>query len=462
MKAQKLLFPLAAGCLAGALMVSTAQAKVSEAEAAKLGTSLTISGANPEGNADGTIPKRTYTMRGLPSGLSYKKGGVYPNPYANEKPLFTITSADVGRYKDRLSAGQLALFKQYPKSFKMHIYPSHREAAYNQNFIDRSRWNATNTKLVNGIDGLQDFTGAIPFPIPKDGAEVVWNARVVHPNAFSDATFDDIAVFPNGSKSNRRARILTESPYAYADMPVGKVNQDIGPYAALVFGETLAPARQKGEMVIVHEPLDWVTHKRAAWVYLPGSRRVRRAPNVGYDTPNGPGGFATVDDALGFNGAMDRYNWKLIGKKEVYIPYHNYSFDDPKQFSLDKLLTPLHINPDAVRYELHRVWVVEASLKSDKRHVYAKRRFYIDEDNWFINLVDSYDGKGFLWRVGILTTLYDFELQAYITRANVNHDLVAKAYVAQRLVNDTKPSNFHVKPKGEKFYTPKNLRRMGR
>jgi hypothetical protein len=443
-------------------VISPAFAKVSEEQAAKLGTELTAFGANPAANAAGTIPARSYTLDGVPKGLSYKSGDVYPDPYANEKPLFTITADNMAQYQEQLSEGQKALFKQYPKTFKMPVYPSHRESVYNPMFEKRTRWNATNTKLVRGIDGMYDYTGGIPFPIPQDGAETLWNSRVAHPHPVSDATYDDIAVFANGTQSKRRSHLITESPYAYSDMPIGKGNQDMGPYAALVFGETLEPARQKGEMVIVHEPLDWVNNKRAAWVYLPGSRRVRRAPNVGYDTPNGPGGFATVDDALGFNGAMDRYNWTLVGKKDIYIPYHNYRYDDPAQFSLEKLLTPLHVNPDAMRYELHRVWIVEADLRSDKRHIYAKRRFYIDEDSWLIALVDSYDGKGLLWRVGIYNSLYDYDAKAYITRSNVNHDLVAKGYVAQRLVNDTEPANFAVEPKGAGFYTPKNLRKMGR
>jgi hypothetical protein len=170
------------------------------------------------------------------------------------------------------------------------------------------------------------------------------------------------------------------------------------------------PARQKGQMTIVHEALDQVKNERKAWVYIPGARRVRRAPTVGYDTPDGPGGLVTVDDSLGFNGALDRFTWNLVGKKEVYIPYHAYKFDDPK-VKYDTLLQKGHANPEYMRYELHRVWIVEADLKDGQRHVYKKRRFYIDEDSWQIVLLESYDGRGELWRVGVLNTLYDYSLQ---------------------------------------------------
>jgi hypothetical protein len=193
---------------------------------------------------------------------------------------------------------------------------------------------------------------------------------------------------------------------------------------------------------------------------VPGSRRVRRAPSVGFDTPDGPGGLVTVDDSLGFNGAMERYEWSLVDKKEIYIPYHSYAFDDP-DLDYDTLLQTAHANPDYMRYELHRVWVVEATLKKGANHIYAKRRFYIDEDSWQIVLLESYDGRGDLWRVGILNTIYDYAVQGYIARAQVFHDLQSGSYIALRLVNETGPSNFTASSKGEKYFSPANLRKMG-
>ena len=80
-----------------------------------------------------------------------------------------------------------------------------------------------------------------------------------------------------------------------------------------------------------------------------------------------------------FNGAPDRYDWKLIGKKELYIPYNAYRLDSP-QLKYSDIIKPGHINRDLTRYELHRVWEVEATLKTGERHIYAKRHFFIDED----------------------------------------------------------------------------------
>lgn len=441
-------------------LTSLAQAKVSPGEVSKLGRSLTPMGAKKEGNSSGSIPPWTGSMLGIPVGFDYKgSGSVYPNPYGDEKPIFTITGKNYTQYKANLSEGQIELFKRYPDSFKMPVYQSHREARYNETIEERTKWNATNTVLVNGVDGMRNYTGAIPFPMPRSGAEAIWNGRSAHFYGTMDALLDDVAVYPNNTKSLRRQRQFADYPYAQNNK-LGVTETKLGQNLATIHITVDIPSREKGKMTIVHEAMDQVRHSRNSWVYLPGSRRVRRAPTVGYDTPDGPGGLVTIDDTMGFNGAMDRYKWKLLGKKEIYIPYHNYKFDTPK-VKYNKLLPPYHANPDYMRYELHRVWVVEAILRPGARHIYAKRRFYMDEDSWHISLLESYDGRGDIWRVAILNTIYDYYLKAFIPRAQIFHDVQSGAYVAIRLVNETRPTNYSVKPKGSKYYTPQNLRKMG-
>ncbi len=439
-----------------------ATTSVEKTEAAKLGVELTPMGANPTANKDGSIPAWSGSTLGLPAGLNYAGSGTpYPDPYSAEKPLFSITKANLDQHRARLSGGMIALMEKYPDSFRIPVYPSHRDYRYDEQWEKRTKWNVGNAVMVNGIDGLQKTTGGAPFPIPQNGAEVMWNARANHPIPVADALYDELAVYSNGDKQRFRTKLIIESPYAYENHPIGKVAEEIGINAALVFYEVVEPKRKKGEMVVVHEPLDQVKHDRKAWVYIPGAKRVKRAPNAGYDTPVGPGGLLTADDNMGFNGAMIRYDWKLIGKQEMYIPYHNYGFDSDK-LKHDDLLDEKHVNPDYMRYELHRVWVVEANLKDGERHVYAKRRFYIDEDSWLIAATDAYDGRGELWRVGLQNSLYDFFLKGYIVRSQVNYDLQAGAYVAVRLVNETRPTNYAMESKGERFYSPNSLRKLGR
>ncbi|NRB42319.1 MAG: DUF1329 domain-containing protein [Pseudomonadales bacterium] len=439
-----------------------AQAKISKDEAKKLGSSLTPMGANPAANADGSIPAWTGSILGVPEGVTYvKSGDVYPDLYASEKPLFTITKANMAKYEDKLTDGAIALLNKYPDSYKLVIYPSHRDFRYSEEMEQRTAWNVGNSELVGSIDGLQKFTGSVPFPLPENGAEIIWNARMNQPMPVADSLFDEIAVYPDGNMQRFRSKLMVESPYSYGEHAIGAVAEDLGDIAAFVFYEVVEPKRKKGEMVVVHEPVDQFKHERKAWVYIPGAKRVKRAPNVGYDTPIGPGGLMTADDSMGFNGAMDRYEWKLIGKEEKFVPYNSYRFDDPK-VKYEELLTGKHVNPDYMRYELHRVWVVEATLKEGKRHVYGKRRFYMDEDSWLIVSTDSYDGRGDLWRVGLNNTVYDYYLKGFIARAQINYDLQSGAYIAMRAVNETRPTDYAAKTKGAKFYTPNSLRKMGR
>ena len=429
----------------------------------KLGTaSYTPLGGEAKANASGSIPAWTGSLRGAAAGMTYNRyGSEHPDPYKDDKPLFTITSNNMARYANRLSEGQKALFKKYPNTYVMNIYPTHRDGRPSRKLVSRTKWNSNKTKLVNGVDGMNSYTGGVPFPFPKSGAETLWNARVTHPHPTVVGRMDDVAVYLNGNKQLRRQAMISEFPFAYAGNEIGTTDDDISINAGLIHVTTEEPKRQKGQMTIVHEALDQVRNERKAWVYLPGSRRVRRAPTVGFDTPDGPGGLVTIDDSLGFNGAMVRFNWKLKGKKEIYIPYHNYKFDSTK-VSHEQLLTKGHPNPEFMRYELHRVWIVEASLKQGSRHIYAKRRFYIDEDSWQISLLESYDGRGNLWRVGVLNSIYDFSVKGYIARAQVFHDLQSGAYVAMRLINETKLPNYLANPKGEKYYSPSNLRKMGK
>ena len=439
------------------------QAKVSQEQAAKLGgDEFTPMGAEVQGNADGSIPAWTGKIRGLPQGLEYSgPGDIYPDPYADEKPLFIISAKNMADHAEKLTDGQKALLKKFPDTFSIPVYPTHRDFRYSELLEKRTAWNALNTQLDNGLDGLKNYTGGAPFPMPANGAEAIWNGRIVHPTPTMNGTMDDMAVYLNGNRQIRRQVYVGEFPFSYKENAIGKVDEAIGINAGLVHVTVELPDRQKGQMTIVHEALDQAKNDRMAWVYIPGSRRVRRAPTVGYDTPDGPGGLVTVDDSLGFNGALDRYDWKLVGKREVYVPYHNYKFDDPK-VAYDKLLMPGHANPEYMRYELRRAWVVEASLKQGARHVYAKRRFFLEEDSWQIVMVESYDGRGELWRVGLLNTLYDYAVEGFVARAQVYHDLQSGAYIAMRLVNETAPMNFLAEPKGSDYYSPANLRTMGR
>jgi len=445
-----------------ALAALPVQAKVSQEEAAELGRSLTPVGANPSANADGSIPAWTGSLFGLPQGLQYEGPGTpYPDPYAGDPILHRVTAANLDQHRAFLSPGLQAMFATYPESYRIDVYPTHRDGRYTDDYVAKLKYNAVHAELYNGEDGIRGFTGSVAFRIPKSGAEVIWNTRTSGPNYTLAGTYSDIAVFSNGSRSVRRSTLMSEYPYMNPANRVGMEEPDLGIWAAFVMTEVSEPLRDKGTITAIFEPYDYITHAREAWRYLPGSRRVRRAPTVGYDTPDGPGGFITVDDTLGFNGAMDRFEWKLLGKQELYVPFHNYSFDR-QGLSYDELLTPFHVNPDYVRYEKRRVWVVEANLREGQRHIYGKRRFYVEEDSWNIVMTENYDGRGELWKVVLINAIYEYNVKGYVNRAMMFHELRAGGYIVIRLVNDSDQMNYVADPRGEAWYSPTNVRKLGR
>jgi hypothetical protein len=224
--------------------------------------------------------------------------------------------------------------------------------------------------------------------------------------------------------------------------------------------EVVAPARLAGGILLVAETMDQVKEHRNAWVYNPGQRRVRRAPNVAYDNPGTAADSMRTSDQLDMlNGAPDRYDWKLVGKKEIYIPYNAYKLQDPSVKNKD-ILTPLHINQDLVRYELHRVWVVDATLKAGERHLYKRRTFYLDEDSWQLAAVDVYDNRDQLWRVSEAHIMNYYDVPCVWTSLEVHVDLQAGRYLAIGFNSEFAPYEFNIKRTLED-YTPAALRRAG-
>ena len=187
---------------------------------------------------------------------------------------------------------------------------------------------------------------------------------------------------------------------------------------------------------------------------------MRRAPNVAYDNPGtAADGQRTSDQFDMFNGAPDRYEWKLVGKKEMLVPYNSYRLHSDKM-KKRRFLKPLHINQDLARYELHRVWVVDATLKAGTTHLYSRRTFYIDEDSWQILAADQYDGRGQLWRVGDSYGLEYYQVPVYRTGVDSIYDLQSGRYTAVGFSNETAPTDFSVKLTPEDF-TPETLRNAG-
>lgn len=435
----------------------TAHAKISAADAAKLDKELTPLGAERAANKDGSIPAWTGGITTPPAG--YKVGDHHPDPFAADKIEYTITAKNVADYKNVLTPGQVKMFETYPETFKMNVYKTQRSASFPEHVYKAIRANATRAELIQDGNGIRGAAVGIPFPQPKDGLEAIWNHILRYrgeglsrhggqaaPTASGDYTyigFDESLMLPYDMKG-AKPEDLEQTNILF------KFKQKVS-----------EPARLAGTALLVHETMDQIKTPRQAWTYNTGQRRVRRAPNVAYDAPGtASDGLRTTDDFDMFNGAPNRYTWTLKGKQELLIPYNDYKLHSDK-VKYDDIIKPGHINPDLVRYEKHRVWVVEANLKPDTRHIYKKRVFFIDEDSWQVAITDIYDNRDELYRVGMAHEINYYEVPTQWSTLEVFHDLQSRRYIAIGLDNETSMYDFSAELDDNEF-TPSALRREGR
>ncbi|WP_430446610.1 MAG: DUF1329 domain-containing protein [Pseudomonas piscis] len=442
------------GVLGLSLLATGVMAAVSADEAAKLGSSLTPMGAEMAGNAAGTIPawKPLATNAGSVDGK-----GFLSNPYGNEQPQFTITAQNVEQYRDKLAPGQYAMFKRYPDSYKMPVYATHRGATVPADVFAAIKRNATKTNLVSGGNGLENFETAIPFPIPKSGVEVIWN----HITRYRGGSVTRLVTQATPQANGSYSLVYFQDQFVFRDKMKDYDPKNPGNILFYFKQKVTAPARLAGGVLLVHETLDQVKEPRSAWVYNAGQRRVRRAPQVSYDGPGtAADGLRTSDNLDMYNGAPDRYDWKLEGKKEMYIASNSYKIDSPTLKYAD-IIKAGHINQDLARYELRRVWHVVATLKEGQRHIYAKRDFYIDEDTWQAAVIDHYDGRGQLWRVAEAHSEDYYDKQVPWYALETLYDLQSGRYLALGMKNEEKQAYDFGFTATTSDFTPAALRQDG-
>ena len=430
------------------------------ADASRLGADLTATGAEKAPSKDGAIPAWSAPDAALP-GWSYGKKRQDYFKYRSDKPLFSVDASNVDKYADKLSPGQVALVKQ-TKGYRMDIYPSRRTCAAPDFVAENTRKNVGTAKI--GADGwsLKEATvPGYPFPIPSNGLEAMWNAKLHYRGVGLEYKNNTTAVSPRKG-SSEWIRAQSEQtlffPWgAKGSTPLSKLPQ-VEYYTYFAYN---SPAALAGQALTVAFFLDQAGSE--TFYYFPGQRRVRRMPSYAYDAPQiGMENQYTLDEPYVFNGTLDRFDWKLVGKKEIYIPYNAFgAYDFGAKF--EEFAQADSVAPQFRRYEAHRVWTVEATVKSGARHTAPKRTFYLDEDSWALVLAEDYDGQGKLWKVREGFTIPVYETGSCDISAFVQYNLAEGRYVfdlgsvgaGKDMQWLTEASGPRMKPA---FYTSENLR----
>jgi hypothetical protein len=426
------------------------------------GTELTAAGATRAGNAEGTIPAWKNEKIALPE--EHKTGEFLPDPFVDDAVKFTITAQNFREHNEKLSKGQIAMFKTYPEYF-MNIYPTRRSVVYKTYIYEAALKNLDRSKFkhVDKNMGMIGFTGARKawaFPIPHSAEEAFLNQESRPRNPWSESRVVTLATTANGHYVENKGRVYSHNKWS--DPEISDDSPEADPEENIALGNAVAisPPKVAGRSGLVWEPVSYVKNFRKAWLYDAGQRRVKRAPQLIYNNPVAASdGLATTDQLGGFNGPNDRFSYKLLGKREVYVPYNPYKQAN-REATLDKVIrSDGRFNQDFARYELHRVWVIEATLKEGTNHDYGRRVFYLDEDSWEVLLVDVYDRRLEFWRYWESHLLYYYDIQFPIVVAQLQYDLNANRMFALVIDKDSPPDFTWREP--DRFFTPGALRRRG-
>ncbi len=439
------------------LMLGTGQAIAGAKpdEAHRLSEDLTPMGSERAGNAEGTIPEWTGGITTPPAG--YAPGDHHLDPFADDQPLFRINAGNYQQYADQLSVGQKAMFERYSDSYFMDVYPTRRSASFPQRSNDMTFENAKTASLADAGEGVLDAAEGFPFPFPENAYELMWNHKLKPKGTGGIRYNNQVAPTADGAYTMVKLREELLGLYYKEGVRIADINNIL----LYFFQEVESPARLAGNILLVHETLNQVEQDRQAWIYNPGQRRVRRAPNVAYDNPGtASDGLRTNDMTDMFNGALDRFDWEMVGKKEMYVPYNSYKAHQAS-VTTDDLVRPGHLNPNLFRYELHRVWIVDARVKEGMRHINSRRTYYLDEDSYQILLIDHYDKRDQLWRFSEAHCINYYDMPTFWSTFEAHYDLQSGRYVAQGFDNQDPVNTFNVDMVPAQF-TPQALRTRGR
>ena len=409
--------------LAAMAAIGTVQA--AQKDPALLGTKLTPLGGEVAASADGVIP--AWTPPG-PQGGGWTYGQVRGQSwkFKNDKPLFSIDSNNVSQYANKLSPGQVELFKKIP-GYRMDVYPTRRSCGVPDFVADNTRKNVGFATLdADGLALKEAHVPGIPFPMPSTGAEVMWNMKMRYRGVGFDMSKTVSGISPRKGGNDW----LRTSTDWFMYTPWGEKGSALfssfDRLEVATYFSYLDPAALAGQAGVVTTKAG---EQATTFYYFPGQRRVRRMPAYSYDSPQiGLDNQYTIDESNVFFGPMDRFDWKLVGKQELLVPYNAFGAYDASA-NIENVAKRDYIAPESRRYELHRVWVVEATVRQGMRHQAPKRLFYIDEDSWNALMAVDYDKQGQIWKVREGYTIPVYETGTCDMEAQVQYNLVDGRYL---------------------------------
>jgi hypothetical protein len=426
--------------LSGASAAGDAPGSWPQPQPGELGGPLyTPLGAERPGNSAGTIPPWTGGLTAPPA--DYDPARHESDPWPDDEVLYTVTAANAEQYSAIISPGQRALLEAWPESWRMPVYRSRRSAAYPDWVYAAIVENAKRLDpAATGVNALVNARIGPPFPIPRQGEQAVWNHNLRWRALRVQRALARTPVTSLGNYTVTLGEVDIGFPYgSQEETPFTREY----PNLLVVFkSKVTSPSLLANNASLSLEPIDHRLNPRRSWEYLDRLRRVIRLPYLGYDQPAANSdALRTVDDFELFNGATDRFEWTLLGKREMLIPYNAYRLHSDRLDYAD-ILQVGHINPDHTRYELHRVWVVEGRLREGAKHVYSRRVFYLDEDSWQIGVAENYDLQGKLWRVAEAHALNFYTVPVTLATLYVYHDLVQRRYLVDGIDNKRHPYHF--------------------
>ncbi len=385
--------------------------------------------------------------------------------YASGHVKYSVTADNYSEYTEMLTPGMMNMFAAYPDTFRMDVYENGGDCTLDADVMAISQQNGT---MINDNEGLElPNAGQVPFPDPSHPQHFVWNYRMY---AGTVSAVERVQTSINVKADGSMTKGQQETQITFPLNPRTK-----GMYAddnlyALFMQKNLGPPRTAGTVTLVHDFVDSYLQPRKAWQYSPATRRVRRAPDISYDSLTSAGeGIQTIDSYGGFNGAQDKYDWSYEGKRKMIVPINN---DDLANTEPEITFTPFHPNPDVVRFEERDVHVVHATLKPGQRHLYESRTFYfLDGDSQMLVYHDAYDGNQDLMRANYQTTVQGNMGGSGVadTQCNVQGeytmDFATRSYVGTNLFGPAiqpRPTIYNGEEKPVSFYTPDGLRRYAR